>query len=103
LSVFTKIIENRAKELGLSLRSTHAPHFLGIRLTEPPPKNIQEPETWTARAVSFLRKRNIYVADRFGSIRVSPHLYNTRDHIEKFCQALTEFCDKNGPFKIAKF
>ncbi|KPJ61029.1 MAG: hypothetical protein AMJ46_03360 [Latescibacteria bacterium DG_63] len=38
-----------------------------------------------------LSRESIVVAEREGAIRVSPHLYNTSEEIEKLCRALRDF------------
>jgi selenocysteine lyase/cysteine desulfurase len=42
----------------------------------------------TAPLVDALKQRNIYVSNRGGKIRVSPHLYNTSEDIETLLNAL---------------
>ncbi|MAF32360.1 MAG: aminotransferase class V-fold PLP-dependent enzyme [Desulfobacterales bacterium] len=82
LSQMTNQIADRANELGLNVAPAHqrAGHMLGLRL----------PEKMSADLVDRLSEKKIYVSVRGNSIRVSPHLYNTGQDIEKFLKILSE-------------
>ena len=82
LSQMTGQIADRAGELGLNVAPAHlrAGHMLGLRF----------PEKMPADLVNRLSERRIYVSVRGNSIRVSPHLYNTGQDIEKFFDVLSE-------------
>jgi len=44
----------------------------------------------SAEIVAALRERDILTADRFGSVRVSPHFYNDPQQLEQFLDALSD-------------
>ena len=54
-------------------------HILGLRLPEPEA---------LPRIMEALRRRNIHASQRGTSLRVSPHVYNTPDDMDAFCEAL---------------
>ncbi len=82
LSQMTDQIADRANELGLNVAPAHqrAGHMLGLRF----------PKKMSADLVDRLSEKKIYVSVRGNSIRVSPHLYNTGQDIEKFLKILSE-------------
>jgi selenocysteine lyase/cysteine desulfurase len=57
-----------------------SPHLTGLRLPQAPPDDI------TKR----LAKHNVYVSRRSSTIRISPHIYNTMDDIERFFAVLKD-------------
>jgi selenocysteine lyase/cysteine desulfurase len=38
--------------------------------------------------VAYLEKEGVYVAARWGAVRVSPFLYNTIDEVHRLCELL---------------
>lgn len=74
-------IVERLAPLGLTAlpKDLRAPHYLGLR-TEAglPPRLLLE-----------LARRNVFVSVRGDSIRVTPHVYNTPEDIDRFMRALT--------------
>ena len=73
------IIE-RVAPLGLTAlpKALRAPHYLGLQLAGGLPAGLL-PE---------LAKRKVYVSVRGSSIRVTPHVYNTEQDVERFAEAL---------------
>ena len=82
LSQMTDQIADRAIELGLNVAPAlkRAGHMLGLRFPGKMPTDL----------IDRLSEKKIYVSVRGNSIRVSPHLYNTEQDIEKFLKILSE-------------
>jgi selenocysteine lyase/cysteine desulfurase len=80
LSAMTNRIAQRAVELGLKVAPRHlrGPHLMGLRFPEGVPADL----------VEALSKNNIYVSVRGDSIRISPHLYNTENDIDRLLETL---------------
>ena len=80
LAARTGEIAERARALGLRASAPHlrAGHYLGLRFPEAPPADL----------VDRLRAHNVYVSLRGDSMRVTPHLYNTDEDVERFFAAL---------------
>jgi selenocysteine lyase/cysteine desulfurase len=80
LSILTARVEERARDLGLEAvpAERRAGHMIGLRL------GPSAPEDLAAR----LAAEGVYVSVRGRSLRVSPHLYNTEDHVERLFEAL---------------
>jgi len=80
LSAVTAEIAQRATALGLNVAPSHlrAGHLLGIRFPDGVPADL----------VERLSRNQIYVSVRGNSIRISPHLYNTENDIEKLFNTL---------------
>lgn len=68
-------------DLGITALPAHfrAPHILGLRFAGGLPEG----------AVARLAEGGVYVSERDGGLRVSPHLYNDAADIEHFVMALT--------------
>jgi len=73
-------IVERVAPLGLSAlpKSERAPHYLGLQMDGGLPRDLL-PE---------LARRKVYVSVRGSSIRVTPHVYNNADDIDRFVAAL---------------
>ena len=80
LAVKTREIARRAAELELSSlpENRRAGHFLGLRVPGGVPPTL--PET--------LAERGVYVSVRGDSLRVTPHLYNTDDDVDRLFDVL---------------
>jgi selenocysteine lyase/cysteine desulfurase len=80
LSAMTNRIAERAVELGLKVAPTHlrGPHLMGLRFPEGVPADL----------VEALSQNNIYVSVRGDSIRISPHVYNTGNDIDRLFETL---------------
>lgn len=70
----------RVSPLGLTVlpKGERAGHYLGLQMASGLPSDLL-PE---------LAKRNVYVSVRGSSIRVTPHLYNTSEDVNRFVAAL---------------
>jgi selenocysteine lyase/cysteine desulfurase len=71
----THRIAERAKQLGFSVApdSTRAPHMLGLLM----------PDGLANKVSSQLALEKVYVSVRGDSIRISPHLYNTDNDLDR--------------------
>ncbi len=80
LAQFTDEIGHRADKLGLNITSVkeRSPHMIGIRFMNGVPSGLLEK----------LCERNVFVSVRGNSMRVSPHLYNNHDDIDRLFDAL---------------
>ena len=76
----TDIIANRAVENGFKVgnRSHRAGHFLGVRLPGGVPSNL----------TVELAKQNVFVSVRGDSVRITPHLYNNSDDVDRLFEFL---------------
>ena len=76
----TRIIAERAGQLGLASVSEdlRAGHYLGLKFPAGMPPDIHEQ----------LARRQVHVSIRGDSMRVTPHLYNTDDDIDRLFAAL---------------
>jgi selenocysteine lyase/cysteine desulfurase len=82
LTATNTVIAERAAALGLSSlpEGLRAGHYLGLDFPDGvPPKLMQK-----------LADRRIYVSQRGSSIRVTPHLYNTEEEVDRFIKTLKE-------------
>ncbi|MDP6457380.1 MAG: aminotransferase class V-fold PLP-dependent enzyme [Candidatus Marinimicrobia bacterium] len=82
LSGMTKIISNRAEAVGLSVAPQHlrSGHLMGLRSAEGLPSDL----------LDQLAKDKVYVSVRGNSVRVSPHLYNTKEDINRLFEVLAK-------------
>ncbi len=82
LGEMTDAIEGRARALGLGTppKDKRAPHYIGLKLPGGLPPNLLE----------ALARRKVYVSIRGTSVRVTPHLYNVAQDVEKLFDALEE-------------
>jgi selenocysteine lyase/cysteine desulfurase len=73
-------IVERVRPLGLTAlpKTERAPHYLGLQRDSELPAGLL-PE---------LAKRKVYVSIRGSSVRVTPHLYNSKDDIDRLVEAL---------------
>ena len=81
LSALTEEIAQRATALGLNVAPAQlrAGHLLGIRFPEGVPDGL----------IDRLAQNKIFVSVRGNSIRISPHLYNTEEDIDKLFSVLS--------------
>ncbi len=80
LQTKTDTIARRAAALGLTVSesSLRAPHFLGVRFPDGVPDGLLEQ----------LAKEHVYVSLRGTSMRVTPHLYNNDEDVDRLFAAL---------------
>jgi selenocysteine lyase/cysteine desulfurase len=83
LSAKTAAIAERAAAIGLisAPPGLRAGHFLGLRFNGGVPEEL----------LPALASKNIFVSVRGDSMRVTPHLYNTDNDIERLLEALTPY------------
>ncbi len=80
LQAKTDAIAARAAKMGLTVSASHlrAPHFLGVRFPGGVPDGL----------LDQLAKHHVYVSLRGTSMRVTPHLYNTDEDVDRLFNAL---------------
>ena len=80
LRELTAYIEGEARRIGLDPvpGERRVGHLIGLRSQKPFPADLGK----------RLAAENIYVSQRGNSIRVSPHLYNTREECARLVAAL---------------
>jgi selenocysteine lyase/cysteine desulfurase len=78
----TDEIGERARELGLGSppADKRARHFIGLKFPRGVPPNL----------LDALARRNVYVSVRGSSVRVTPHVYNDREDVDRLFDALEE-------------
>ena len=70
--------------------SVRAPHILSLRFPAGMPEGL----------IERLAAEQIYVAPRVGRLRISPHVYNDEDDVDRFVRPFAGWCRARGP--IAK-
>ncbi|MCF6195420.1 MAG: aminotransferase class V-fold PLP-dependent enzyme [Emcibacter sp.] len=82
LSSLTDMIAARAQGMGLTVadRAHRSPHLIGLNFRDGAPEGL----------TVALAERKIFVSVRGNSIRVSPHVYNDIQDVEKLFSALEE-------------
>jgi selenocysteine lyase/cysteine desulfurase len=80
LGELTERIEREARSLGLLVGPSErrAAHMTGLRSRDSLPSDLP----------ARLAAAKVYVSVRGNSIRVSPHLYNTREDVDRLCSVL---------------
>jgi len=80
LAAFNRAIAERARGIGLQVPPEHlrAGHFLGLGFPKGPPEGL----------VERLAERQVFVSLRGASLRVTPHLYNTPEDVDRLFAAL---------------
>ena len=73
-------IATRARELGLwpTPEAARAPHIIGLRCPIGLPNGL----------IERLQADRIYISQRKGTLRISPHLYNTNSDVDRLFEAL---------------
>jgi selenocysteine lyase/cysteine desulfurase len=72
--------------IGAARPSARAPHLLGLRLPRGAPGDL----------AARLGSRGIWVSQRGGSLRVSPHVYNDRGDVDRLARALADELEAAG-------
>ena len=82
IGALTTLIGEKAKKLGLETipDGLRAPHMTGLKI------GPNAPDDLAAR----LSARNVFVSVRGESLRVSPHLYNTEQDVDRLFETLAE-------------
>jgi selenocysteine lyase/cysteine desulfurase len=80
IKILTQRIATRARELGLRVAAEdrRAGHMIGLRLGDRDPLHL----------AASLKAERIHVSVRGTSIRVSPHVYNSDQDVDRFLQVL---------------
>jgi selenocysteine lyase/cysteine desulfurase len=80
LAAKTAAIAERAATLGLQAAPAHfrAGHYLGLRFPRGAPQRLPE----------RLAERRVYVSVRGDSLRVTPHLYNHEQDLDRLLEVL---------------
>jgi len=85
LSVLTDSLAERVSAMNCGLevlpKEQRSGHILGLRCSSECAYTVPE-------LVSALRQRGVFVSARVGVVRVSPHIYNTMDDVDKFMVVL---------------
>lgn len=71
-------LEDPTNGLKVGNRSHRAGHFLGVRLPGGVPSNL----------TVELAKQNVFVSVRGDSVRITPHLYNNSDDVDRLFEFL---------------
>lgn len=82
---YTREIVRQAAALGFTAPSRHAPGIVGLR----PGPGMPSAEV-IVRQLKARRPRPVLVSERFGAIRIAPHIYNTTDDMRQLLDALRE-------------
>jgi len=80
IGALTDLIEERAEELGIftTPKEKRARHMIGLMLGPDTPDDL----------AGRLTTHNVFVSVRGGTVRVSPHLYNTEEDVDRFFDVL---------------
>ena len=75
-------VSNKLKKIGLivSKPENRGPHFIGAKLPKGAPENILE----------TLSKEKIYLSERGGSLRITPHLWNNNNDFDRLETVLSK-------------
>ena len=77
-----RTLSKRLEEIGLSItpESERAPHFLGAKLPKDRPENL----------LSLLADKNIFLSERAGFLRITPHLWNNEEDFDRLVNELSK-------------
>jgi selenocysteine lyase/cysteine desulfurase len=81
IGVLTALVERKAKDRGVEAipAKMRARHMIGLKLGSSFPEDL----------AAQLAAQNVFVSVRSESVRVSPHLYNTEEDINRLFAALS--------------
>jgi len=81
-SLIDRVVEHaEALGLGVPPRAARAPHMIGVLMPE---------RSNPAELITRLRTQGIYVSMRAGKLRISPHVYNDLNDVDRAFAALRE-------------
>jgi len=88
LVAYTAPIADWARQRGLLVADDRlrAGHYVGIRF----------PDGLPERAVQRLAARNVFVSQRSGFLRITPHLYNTEADRARLLDGISELLEAPG-------
>ena len=92
LGEYTGAIAAGARALGFRVPSKHAPHIVGLR----PGHGMPDAATIVER-LARRRPKPVLVSERLGAIRISPHVYNTREDLEVLLAGLRDAVADGAP------
>jgi selenocysteine lyase/cysteine desulfurase len=75
-------VADAGRRLGFTVPEKHADHIVGLY-----PSAAMPDAEWL---VAWLEAKGLYVAARWGAVRVSPFLYNTIEEVHHLCELLKE-------------
>ena len=89
LAMLTDRIAEGARDLGVRVpeRRVRAPHILSLGFAD----------GMLADLVKALAGENIHVAARLGRMRISPHVFNDEEDVDRFVAALAQRVGRNSP------
>ena len=85
IGTLTDLIEQKAEERGIAAipKDRRARHLIGLMLGPDAPVDL----------ATRLMRHDVFVSVRGPSVRISPHLYNTEEDIERFFDVLEQITD----------
>jgi selenocysteine lyase/cysteine desulfurase len=80
LAMLTERMAAGLRDIGVAVpgQPVRAPHILSLSFKDGMPKGL----------VEGLASEGVYVASRLGRLRVSPHVYNDEEDVDRFVAAL---------------
>lgn len=82
-------VAEAGRRLGFIVPEKHADHIVGLY-----PSAAMPNAEWF---VALLEAEGVYVAARWGAIRVSPYLYNTIEEMRRLCKLIEEALSAHIP------
>ena len=81
LKVQNTLLSERLENIGLTVtpEGERGPHFIGAKLPKKHPKNL----------LRLLEKENIFLSERGGFLRITPHLWNNENDFNKLVSSLS--------------
>jgi selenocysteine lyase/cysteine desulfurase len=76
LAMLTQRLAEGLNDMGAAIPDPHvrAPHILSLSFPHGMPQNL----------IDKLAAENVYVAPRLGRLRISPHVYNDEEDVDRF-------------------
>ena len=97
LSTYTGEVARRAALLGFTAPAKHAPGIVGLR------PGVGLPDAATiVRRLKDISPRPVLVSERFGAIRVAPHIYNTSEDLECLMRGLRVAVTGEGAPRVSR-
>ena len=82
LRVQNILLSGRLEKIGLAVTpdEERGPHFIGAKLPKKRPKNL----------LKLLEKENIFLSERGGFLRITPHLWNNENDFDRLINCLSK-------------